>query len=270
VKEDAAKKGLLVPGRSISWCDAAPLDEANRITKAISKKMGGKITLNDLFVSCVSAAVVRQLIEHEEFMAPMAEHARKSVVPSINVVVPVHLRGGLIMPGESVGNNIGAFVAQVPGEMKHDAVGGDTNDCPAERLIRVHRSLSRIKHSPAPVVSHYIAKFCSDYLPESWTQSIFTRANANASVVVSNSRGSSKKLHIRGMAIESAAGFLPLPPGIPVGVVVQSYAGYVSISVTAEKWAVPDADKFLGWVLEEYQRLAKEASALENTKSFTK
>ncbi len=263
VKLDAENKGIVVSGRSISWCDAAPLEEVKKVAEIIGKAKGGaKITINDLFVSCITSAVVRQLIEHEEFMAPMSPHTRKLVVPSINVVVPVHLRGGVILPKESMGNNIGAFVARVPGEMKHDAVGGGT--CQTDRLLRVHRCLTSSKKSPAPFVSYYIAKFCSDYLPENWTKSVFRRANANACVVVSNIKGYHKKMHMNGMAIESAASFLPLPPGIPVGLVVQSYAGTISLSVTAEKWAVPDADKFLRWVLDEYQILRDEASKLEN------
>ena len=116
VREDAARKGVILMGRSISWCDAAPLDEVKRVADILGKSKGGaKITVNDVFVSCVSAAITRQLIEHEEFMAPVATHARKCVVPNINVVIPVHLRGGVILPNESVGNNIGAFVARVPG-----------------------------------------------------------------------------------------------------------------------------------------------------------
>ena len=63
--------------------------------------------------------------------------------------------------------------------------------------------------------------------------------------------------------MESVAGFYPLPPGLPVGVLVQSYGNVVSLSVTAEKWAVPDADQFLKWVLEEYQLLCKEAALKE-------
>jgi hypothetical protein len=55
-------------------------------------------------------------------------------------------------------------------------------------------------------------------------------------------------------------GFYPLPPGLPVGVLVQSYGNVVSLSVTAEKWAVPDADQFLAWVLDEYKLLCTEAS----------
>mmetsp|Transcript_25797 Transcript_25797/g.46551 ORF Transcript_25797/g.46551 Transcript_25797/m.46551 type:complete len:657 (+) Transcript_25797:131-2101(+) len=270
VREDAEKKGLALSGRSISWCDAAPLDEVKRIANIIGKARGVAITVNDLFVSCAVAAVTRQLIEHEEFMAPIDAHKRKFVPRNINVVVPVHLRGGVILPNESLGNNIGAFVTRCPGEMKHDAVGGGTTPCPTERLYQVHKSLLYSKRSPAPFVSHYIAKFCSDYLPEEWTKSIFQRANANACVVVSNNRGYDKKMHIHGMAVESAAGFLPLPPGIPIGVVVQSYAGTMSLSVTAEKWAVPDADKFLRWTLDEYHRLHEEASKLETQQKMSK
>lgn len=92
---------------------------------------------------------------------------------------------------------------------------------------------------------------------------MFQRANANACAVVSNTRGYHKKLHINGMAVESAAGFLPLPPGIPIGIVVQSYAGVMSLSIAAEKWAVPDADKFLRWTVDEYQRLRDEAMKLD-------
>jgi hypothetical protein len=45
--------------------------------------------------------------------------------------------------------------------------------------------------------------------------------------------------------------------------VVQSYAGCMSLSVTAEKWAVPDADEFLLWVMEEYERL-RVAAGVQN------
>ena len=40
---------------------------------------------------------------------------------------------------------------------------------------------------------------------------------------------------------------------------VQSCAGVISLTVTAEKYAVPDADKFLSWVIDDYKRLCEEA-----------
>jgi len=65
------------------------------------------------------------------------------------------------------------------------------------------------------------------------------------------------------MAVESVAGFIPLPPGVPVGVVVQSYAGSMSLSLNAERYAIPDPDKFLKWVVEEYQALRHVAANLQ-------
>lgn len=179
VKAYAEKKGILATGRSISWCDAAPLEEAKQICQAISKANGVNITVNDLFVSCITAAIVRQLNEHQEFMAPVAAHKHVAVARNINVVVPVHLRGGVVLPGEGMGNKIGAFVTRCPGEMDPTHVGEEAIQCPKKRLLAVNKSLSACKSSPTPLVSHYIAKFCSDYLPESWTKSLFRRANAN-------------------------------------------------------------------------------------------
>jgi phosphoribosylcarboxyaminoimidazole (NCAIR) mutase len=62
-----------------------------------------------------------------------------------------------------------------------------------------------------------------------------------------------------GRRVESIYGFVPLPPGIPVGVVVSSYAGNMALTVTAEPYAIPDADRFMGWVLEEYLSLLNKA-----------
>jgi len=245
-------------GRSISWCDAAPLDEA----KAVARAVGPKVTVNDVFVSCVSAAVTRQLEEHRERASVMKEvatgqseetevvHPAKS---SINIVVPVHLMGGILPEGTSVGNKIGAFVARVPAHMEVDST------TPAsDRLLSVHSSLASVKRSPAPILSYLAARFAADYLPEGLAKRLFRGANANAAVAISNARGFDRKVHIDGRPLEAAHGFLPLPPGLPCGVVVQSYAGVVSISLTAEKWAVPDADRFVGWILDEYVALCEE------------
>jgi hypothetical protein len=69
-----------------------------------------------------------------------------------------------------------------------------------------------------------------------------------------------------GRRVESMFGFVPLPPGIPVGVVVSSYAGEMSVTVTAEPWAVPDADRFISWMLEEYLSLVDKAKQVESAR----
>jgi len=253
---------LAALGRSVSWCDVAGVDEVKKVAKIIG---GPRATVNDVFVSCVTAAVARQLAEHRKRRSSSDNNynngngdgdevqMQMQMQKLMNVVIPAHLTGGILPPGRGVGNLIGAFVAQVPGEM-------DANTLPSERLQLVHASLDKVKRSPAPVLGYLIAKFTSQWLPESWAVGLFRRSSANAAVAITNSRGYEEKVHINGRTVESMVGFIPLPPGLPVGVVVQSYGSVISLTVNAEKWAVPDADKFLSWVLEEYKLLCKEAS----------
>jgi hypothetical protein len=42
--------------------------------------------------------------------------------------------------------------------------------------------------------------------------------------------------------------------------VVHSYANSITLSIIAKSWAVPDADLFLSWVVEEYQSLLRQAT----------
>ena len=65
---------------------------------------------------------------------------------------------------------------------------------------------------------------------------------------------------MNGRRVETIQGFLPLPPGLPVGIVVGSYGNVISLSINAEPWAVPDGDEFLGWVVDEYKLLCKEVA----------
>jgi diacylglycerol O-acyltransferase len=229
--------------RNVSWCNAAPLEEVKQVARA----NGRKVTINDVWISCVSYAIAMQLEEHRQRLDVRGKTLPK--FPHINIVVPVHLSGGILLPNQAIGNFIGAFAARIPGE-SHDS---------SHRLATVHKTLTWIKQSPTPLIS-YLGARSSSMVPLSWTKYFFRRASANAAVSVSNVRGSPTKLHIGGNTVESIAGFLPLPPGVPVGVVIKSYAGTVSLSVTAQPWAVPDADQFLVWMLEEYQRLKDESN----------
>lgn len=258
------------PARTISYSKAGTVAQA----KWVAQVLGGtahstsKITLNDVFVAAVTGAVARQLAAHRH-----VDEARQAVVSSpdnaesikdllarqaqITVAIPVHLGGGVLLPGTSIGNRIGAFCARVPGE---------TDASPAERLAEVHTALHTVKQTPAPVLGHYVAKLATLCLPTSWASALYRRTNAGATCVVTNVRGPPSAVHWQGREIESIYGFIPLPPGIPIGVSVNSYNGHMSLSLTAEPWAVPDGDQFLAWVLEEYLALvqaAKENSALE-------
>jgi hypothetical protein len=173
----------------------------------------------------------------------------------MHLAIPVHLKGGVVLPDESVGNNIGAFVIRVPGEMSED----DS----VVRLQAVSQQLHSIKSTPAAYLSHILAKCLSHatswVLPVAWTSKLFAASNAGSLAVISNNRGTPMPVHVAGRRVESLYGFVPLPPGVPIGVTVMSYAGNLNCTVAAEPWAVPDGDQFLVWVLEEYLLLVDAA-----------
>lgn len=258
-----------IPKRSISFGMAAPVDEVKWVAQTL---IGRKATVNDVFVSCVSAAIARQLAVHRQRLEVLDDVAAESkddkirkrhatrrelaLMEKMNIVMPVHLYGGVMLPGQSLGNRIGAMVARVPGELE------EGQGC-VDRLASIHETLYALKQTPTPLLSYMVVRLTSaisgTLLPNSWTQFLFSKANANAVAVVSNVRGPPKPLHIKGRLISSIHGFVPLPPGIPIGVVVSSYAGNVKLSLSAEPWAVPDGDQFLIYVLEEYQSLLRRA-----------
>lgn len=300
--------------RTLSWSEIAPVDQVKWVAETLgssrnssdgdddekinndkkegrSRSNGGKassITVNDVFVACVTAALAKQLDHHRQrllqrTMPGSTDEANQKPLPRqkfMCVAVPVHMKGGVVLPGESVGNNIGAFVARVPGEMGGSATDDTstantnttTSNSSVDRLNMVSRELHAIKRTPAAFLSHVLAK-CLSYasgtifLPMSWTPKLYAAANAGSIVVISNNRGSPVPVHIAGRRVESLYGFVPLPPGIPVGVVVMSYAGNVNCTVTAEQWAVPDGDQFMVWILEEYLRLVEAAVAVKAKQS---
>jgi len=281
------KKNQSVPPRSLAWETVAPVDEVKKVAdfySRMNKRENGKkskVTINDVFCSCASAAVVKQLAYHRA-VNPKLLNQRLSL-PSMNLIIPVHLQGGILLPGQGMGNKIGAMVSRIPGEhiaKKNKKFGhSDRAVLAQERLIKVHSVLNARKQTPIAVLSYFMAGIMGYLSPSSsndavtnnatgysvgsstssWTPWLFRKAHANASLVVTNVRGPEHLMHMEGRPVRAVLGFLPLPAGVPVGLVVNSYDGKMSLTVTAEEYAVPDADQFLGWVKEEYELLKKRA-----------
>jgi hypothetical protein len=285
-----------IPPRSLAWQTIAPVGEVKRVAKfytnANRAQTGQKsrVTINDVFCSCVSAAIVKQLEYHRAINPKLSSSSQRLSLPSMNLIIPVHLQGGILLPGQSMGNKIGAMVSRIPGEhIPGSSKNIDSNDravSAQERLIQVHSVLNARKQTPIAVLSFLMAGMMG-YLsssssssslgddaatgyavgssPSSWTPWIFRKAHANASVVVTNVRGAETTVHLEGRPIRAFLGFLPLPAGVPVGLVVGSYENKISLTVTAEEYAVPDPDQFLGWVRDEYELLKQRADEAEGS-----
>jgi hypothetical protein len=235
--------------RTLSWARVAPVEEVKQVAKSLTKK--NDVSINDVIVSCVSAAVARQMNEHQmEYEMSLSKKENINIPNRINVVVPVHSEGGLLKEGQTVGHHrLGAFFASVPSDLKFTA---------AQRLEKVHASLNEMQQTPLVMLSRVGARVLS-LLPVSWATGFLQTAQPNAAFMVTNARGPSRRIHFGGREVEVSQGFVALPPGVPIGVSISTYAGNLNISVTAEPWAVPDAEKFLSWILDEYKFLYTES-----------
>ena len=231
--------------RSVSWKYLASVEDAKRVTKSIKK--GAK--LNDLFVACLTSAIERQY----DSISKSNNISTKSKDPtSVNLIVTTHLKGGIILPSESIGNKIGAFAVTTPFKSK----AGSS----IKRLRTISKALQLMKRTPAPQISYFVTSFISNYLPQCVAQYALVKANCHAVATISNVHGFPETIHWAGNPVEMICAFLPLPAGIPIGIVVTSYNGRIIMSVDADANVVPDADQFLQWMVEEYETIKSEAS----------
>lgn len=232
--------------RSVSWKYLASVEDAKRVTKSIKK--GAK--LNDLFVACLTSAIERQYKSISKSNSRIGNKIKEPT--SVNIIVTTHLRGGIILPSESIGNKIGAFAVTTPFKSKDGSS--------IKRLRTISKALQLMKRTPAPQISYFVTSFISNYLPKYVAQYCLLKFNCHSVATISNVHGFPETIHWAGNPVEMICAFLPLPTGIPIGLVVTSYNGRIIMSVDADASVVPDADKFLQWMVEEYETIKSEAS----------
>mmetsp|Transcript_3184 Transcript_3184/g.4832 ORF Transcript_3184/g.4832 Transcript_3184/m.4832 type:complete len:198 (+) Transcript_3184:178-771(+) len=195
----------------------------------------------------VSHAIKKQLKYHAmQLDGEVTVHIPKHV----NLTIPVHLTGGILRPGDQLGNKVGGFVTSIP---LNAPEGGSSRD----RVSHISRKLHREKMLPAPMISWVLAKLCSDFAPDWISKLALRKFNANSVAVVSNIKGFPFGVHWLGRKVSFISAFLPLPPGIPIGVVVQSYDGNISLGINADMRVVPDAEKFADWMLAEFEIISQ-------------
>ena len=230
--------GNMEIGRSVEFRNIASLKEIKAVAKSFSKRT----TVNDIACAIVSYAIRKQIEEHAK------NNIKVNIPKHVNITIPVHLTGGILLPGQQLGNKIGGFVASVP-------IGDDWNS--KDRVKAISKELAFQKKLPSPYISWYLARFFTVYFPESVTKWALRRFSANSCAAISNVRGFPIPVHFENRPVKMICAFVPLPPGIPIGIVVSSYDGEVSFGLNCDHKIVPDAVKFGDWMLEEYNRLLK-------------
>lgn len=247
-----ALAGAVGETKSAAWSELASAFDVDDV-KRVGKVLGGGATVNDVVMHCVMAGL-RSLTDKE----------------SATALVPVNLRGLFAVLTNKVpkpraplaervdglqGNHIGTLTLTLP-------LRADEGDEPALRAM--HRTMRWCKRSSESVFSYLTAALFGE-LPLSWQHALAARTLGNVDFCVSNVVGPDRQLHLLGHPIKQIVGFVPPPPGVPLGIVISSYAGKLQLSVAADQNVVGDAQPLLRAIEAHLQELIERANERQRT-----
>lgn len=187
------------------------------------------VTINDVLLSCVAAAVRPRL----GLDAPELEEA------VLHAAVPVDVRSRLPEelkpePG-ALGNCFGTVFVPLP-------VDGNS---PLERLYRIKQETRRLKKGWQPGIAWGLAS-CAALIPENWRQPVADIFYRKASAVVSNVPGTREPRYLAGCPIREQMFWVPQAGDMGLGISIVSYAGQVQFGVVADEAVLSDPGAFLG------------------------
>ncbi|WP_257900225.1 WS/DGAT domain-containing protein [Marinobacter sp. F4206] len=224
-------KRPLLGRRQCRWSEPVALDHFQSVARATN------VTINDVLLSCVAAAVRSRL--------GIAGDALDDAV--LHAAVPVDIRSRLPddlqpEPG-TLGNYFGTVFVPLP-------VDGES---PLERLYRIKHETRRLKKSWQPGIAWGLAATASA-IPEPWRQPVADVFYRKASAVVSNVPGTPEARYIAGCRITEQMFWVPQAGDIGLGVSIVSYAGQIQFGVVADEAIMADPADFLADCLSELQR----------------
>jgi len=227
-------KRPLLGRRQCCWSEPVPL---NRF-QAVARSTG--VTINDVLLSCVAAAVRRQLAGDDTALDDAVLHA----------AVPVDIRGQLpagVKPEQgALGNCFGTVFVPLP-------VDGTSA---LERLYRIKHETRRLKKSWQPGISWGLTVSAS-LVPEPWRQPVADIFYRKASAVVSNVPGSTEQRYLAGCPITEQMFWVPQAGDIGLGVSIVSYAGNVQFGIVADEAVLASPAQFLADCLEELRAFSE-------------
>jgi WS/DGAT/MGAT family acyltransferase len=209
-------------GRRLAWV-RTDLDEV----RAAGRTAGA--SANDVVLGAVAGGLRTLLL------------ARGEGLPSdlvLSVLVPVSLRADA--ERGALGNRVGAILAPLP-------VGiGD----PTARLERI-RDATRARKDRAEGAATGTVLSAADLVPPSaaWLLAHAVDRQRFVNLVVTNVPGPPEPLYAAGARMLEAFPVVPLGANLSVGVAVLSYAGALTISVTADERSCPDVDTFAAGIV---------------------
>jgi diacylglycerol O-acyltransferase / wax synthase len=176
-------------------------------------------TVNDVVLAAVSGGVRAWLLGRGE---PLVD---------VHVLVPVSVRHGTLQT--EPGNHVGGVVLTLP--------IGEPDAARRLSLVQHHMRRAKAAHEGEGAA---LALGMLDHVPAVVDRLLVRAVEAQpfVNLVVTNVPGSPVPLHLLGSRIETIVPVVPLGPGLGLGVAVLSYAGSLTVSLSADPAICPDLD----------------------------
>ena len=204
-------RGRLNGQKRMAWSAPIPLSDITRIRR----RWGGRV--NDVMLTVVAGALGRYL------------RARGDARPRLmaRLAVPVNLRP--YQEEIQLGNQFAVVFLKLP---------LDVTD-PVARLAAVRARMERVKSSPEALANALMIRLVGG-LPN-WLEQILLRLlGLKATAVLTNVPGPEEPLYLANAPVAGVLAWVPQVTSIGIGVCVLSYAGAITIGVTADQGVVAD------------------------------
>jgi len=209
-----ALHAALAGRRAVGWTSGLPLARIRRL----ARNRGAKV--NDVFLAALAGAFGRYLRETGSFFRDDQ---------NLRVSVPVNLRSDA---GEHMGNYFGLVQVDLPIGIADGR----------ERLRLVAARMDALKRSPeARAVLFALA--AAGHLPAPLEKGLVNIVGGKAVAVVSNLAGPPRRLRIGGARLANMVFWPPQAGGIGIGVSLFSYAGGVTVGVSADTARIADPQR---------------------------
>lgn len=202
--------------RAVAWAD----DLSFAAVRRFARKQG--VTINDVFLAALAGAFGRYLRAVEGTLAPDQ---------NVRISVPVNLRA----PGDGrTGNSFGLVLVDLP-------VGLEG---PHARLDLVAERMALLKKSPEARAT-FASLVAAGHLPVVAEKRLVNFVGGKAAAVVSNLPGPRRALRLGGARLASMVFWPPQTGDIGVGVSCLSYAGRVTVGVSADTAQIADPQQLV-------------------------
>jgi len=208
-------------------------------------------TVNDVVLSVCAGALRKYLAHHKELPTE-----------SLRAFVPVNVRGQGDAAPQEAGNNISTMAPLLFTNIAD----------PLERLKAV-RAETKEQKAARKGISARLMTDVTKHIPAS-TQLMAARLIMNSefagrmtNACISNVPGPQVPVYMNGARLISQMGLGPLADRMGLFIVVSSYNGSISFSVTSCRRTLPDVDFFMACVRESFTELLNESKPRANKKT---